>query len=278
MWSNEENRGFQDEETTGLKRTPQELASDLEGFLECLASYLPFDYVPEKLLQESTNMSSVWTIIYDIYDVQINTSHYLDYATMSRNPQETYRNYYNRLVGFARQHLPREEMEAEGITSPAAGEKLTIGLLDAIAVHWLLSIDKRLVSIIKTEFSSDLKVKRLSQMVKVIAVNIDELLQRYSQQDTVNSISCYSAQPSQVSNLATHDNRASVDMIMKRLDKLEHGQREKNNRNFKSNFNKKKAQNRPYCGHCSLINKQLGANMDVRHSPNECSKKSCQCV
>ena len=33
------------------------------------------------------------------------------------------------------------------------------------------------------------------------------------------------------------------------------------------------AQNRPYCGHCSLINKQLGANMDVRHSPNECSKK-----
>ena len=87
MWSNEENRGFQDKETTGLKRTPQELASDLEGFLECLASYLPFDYVPEKLLQESTNMSSVWTIIYDIYDVQINTSHYLDYATMSRNPQ-----------------------------------------------------------------------------------------------------------------------------------------------------------------------------------------------
>ena len=117
------------------------------------------------------------------------------------------------MVGFARQHLPREEMEAEGITSPAAGEKLTIGLLDAIAVHWLLSIDKRLVSIIKTEFSSDLKVKRLSQMVKVIAVHIDELLQRYSQQDTVNSISCYSAQPSQVSNLATHDNRPKSSIL-----------------------------------------------------------------
>ena len=84
-----------------------------------------------------------------------------------------------------RQHLPWEEMEAEGIKSPATGEALTIGLLDAIAVHWLVSIDKRLVNIIKTEFASQLKSKRLSQMIKIIAVNIDDLLQRYSQQDTV---------------------------------------------------------------------------------------------
>ena len=239
VWSQELNRGFSVNETTGLKRTPEELASDLEGFLECLASYLPFDYVPDKLLQESTNMSSVWSIIYDIYDVEINTSHYLDYATMSRNPQETYRNYFNRLVGFVRQHLPREEMEAEGIKSPATGEALTIGLLDAIAVHWLVSIDKRLVNIIKTEFASQLKSKRLSQMIKIIAVNIDDLLQRYSQQDTVSSINCPSVQASQVSVLATHDDRSSVDMIIKRLDKLEHSQRGRTNRNFRPNFNKK---------------------------------------
>ena len=197
-WNNEINRGFTTNEQTGLKRTPAQLASDLEGFLECLGSYLPFDYVPEKLLQETSNMTTVWSIIYEIYDVELTTSHYLDYATMSRNPQETYRNYYNRLVGFVRQHLPQNRIEAEGIQSPQTGETLTIGLLDAIAVHWLLSIDRRLVSIIKTEFASDLKVKRLSQIIRTIAVNIDELLQRYSQGDAVNTLSCSKPSPIQL--------------------------------------------------------------------------------
>ena len=274
-WNNERNRGFTVQETSGLKRTPSQLAADLEGFLECLASFLPFDYVPDKLLQESTSMTSVWTIIYDIYDVEINTTHYLDYATMTRNPQETYRNFYNRLVGFVRQHLPHNSVEAEGVKSPSTGETLTIGLLDAIAVHWLLSIDKRLVSIIKTEFASDLKVKRLSQMIKTIAVNIDDLLLRYSQPDAISSVT---TTPNQLSNsiasLTTSDNHSPVDMILKRLDKLEQGQRNRNrNNNFKPRQGNKKSKNRNFCGHCSIINKQLGANLDVYHDPGFCSKK-----
>ena len=60
-WNNEINRGFTTNEQTGLKRTPAQLASDLEGFLECLGSYLPFGYVPEKLLQETSNMTTVVT-------------------------------------------------------------------------------------------------------------------------------------------------------------------------------------------------------------------------
>ena len=48
-----------------------------------------------------------------------------------------------------------------------------IRLLDAIAVHWLNSIDKRLISIIKTEFATQ-KTKRLCQMIKPIAKCVDE--------------------------------------------------------------------------------------------------------
>ena len=161
-WGADTERGFQ-AETTGLKRTPEILAADLEGFLQCLASYLPFDYVADKLVSETTNLQSAFDIIYEIYDVEINTTHFLDYASMVRNPQETYRGYYNRLVGFVRQHLPREQFTAEGVQSPARGETLFIGLLDAITIHWLISIDKRLVNIIKTEFSADLKTKRICQ-------------------------------------------------------------------------------------------------------------------
>ena len=76
--SSENNRGFTEDESSGLKRTPQVLAQDLEGFLQCLGDYLLFDYVPDKLIAESTDLKSVWNIIYEIYDVEINTTHFLD--------------------------------------------------------------------------------------------------------------------------------------------------------------------------------------------------------
>ena len=107
---------------------------------------------------------------------------------MMKTPQETYRNYYNRLVGFVRQHLPKAEIKAEGAVSPPTGEVMTIALLDSIAVHWMLNIDKRLVSIVKTEFATELKSKRLCQMIKTIASNIDELLARHNnQQDLIGN-------------------------------------------------------------------------------------------
>ena len=187
-WNTEENRGFLQSETSGLKRTPAVLAQDLEGFLQCLGGYLPFDYVPEKLLAESTDLKSVWDIIYEIYDVEINTTHFLDYASMTREPNETYRGFFNRIVGFVRQHLPSQKFEAEGVKCHSTGESLTIGLLDAITIHWLNSIDRRLVKIIKTEFSTELKSRRICQMVKNIAPNIDELLKRYNQ-DSSNEVS-----------------------------------------------------------------------------------------
>ena len=133
-WTSGVNRGFNVSEPTGLKRTPEVLAADLDSLLECLGGFLPFDYVSEKLKSESTNVKSAFEIIYELYDAEIDTTHYLDYASMS-------------------------------MTSPNTGEKLTIGLLDSIAVHWLLAIDKRLIGIVKTEFAADLKTKRLCQML-----------------------------------------------------------------------------------------------------------------
>ena len=101
---------------------------------------MPFDYVSEKLVSESRDMNSVWSIIYEIYDAELNTNNFLDYAFMTRETGETYRNYFNRLVGFTRQHLPQRQITVEGVTVPAAGETLTVALLDSIAVHWLLNI------------------------------------------------------------------------------------------------------------------------------------------
>ena len=125
--------------------------------MECLGGFSPLDYVSEKIKLESTNVKTAFEISYEIYDAEIDTTNYLDYASMTCLPNDTYRNFYKRLVGFVRQHLPDKRIVAEGVTSPDTGESLTIGLLDLIAIHWMLFIDKRLISTVKTEFTEDLK-------------------------------------------------------------------------------------------------------------------------
>ena len=64
--------------------------------------------------------------------------------------------------------------------------------LNSITIHWLLNIDSRLVSIIRTEFATELKTKRICEMVKPIAQNIDDLLLRYENKEQINLVSAKS--------------------------------------------------------------------------------------
>ena len=81
-WDTSVNHGFVAPETTGLKRSAAVLAEDLDGLFDSIASYLPFDYIADKLKTETTCMTDVWNIIYEVYDAEVSTTHYLDYATM----------------------------------------------------------------------------------------------------------------------------------------------------------------------------------------------------
>ena len=75
-WDTSASRGFINPETTGLKRDPQTLAADLDGFLDCIGSYTPFDYLGDKLKKESTNIETVCELLYEVYDVEINTTNF----------------------------------------------------------------------------------------------------------------------------------------------------------------------------------------------------------
>ena len=262
-WNNSPSRGFT-AETTGLRRDIPTLVSDLEGFLDCIASFLPFDYISEKLKQESSNISSVWEIVYEVYDAELTTTNFLDYGTMTRQDNETYRSYYTRLVGFVRQRLPQQAITSEGVSCPDAGEQLSIGLLDAIAIHWLISINPKLLGIIKTEFATDLKTKRLCQMVKPISRSIDDLLKRYDTKDQVAMVT--SKTP------AANDD---VTALIRRIDQLEVNQAKfQPRRRWPPNNNNNRKQSADRCSHYKFLNKQLGANLRVDHASVNCGKKN----
>ena len=271
-WDSTPSRGFTDPERTGLKRDVATLAADLDGFLDCIGSYLPFDYIGEKLKAESKGISSVWQIIYEVYDVELSTTNFLDYASMAKTPEETYRGYYNRLVGFVRQHLPQQVYEADGVSSPPTGESMSISLLDAITIHWMLSIDRRLLDIVKVEFATDLKSKRICQMVKPIAKSIDDLLARYEQRDTVSTIKTFNNDAGAPGDSAmSKSDSISLHALIQRVDRLETFSKTRGKKKTPRQFQNKQANK---CAHCTFLNAQLGASLRTDHASSACGKKS----
>ena len=127
-WDNSPTRGFS-AENSGLNRDIPTLVADLEGFLNCVASFLPFDYIGEKLKLETNNINQVWDVLYEVYDAELTTTNFLDYGTMTRQEDETYRGFYNRLVGFVRQHLPRRAESADGLHVLTQANSCQLGYL-----------------------------------------------------------------------------------------------------------------------------------------------------
>ena len=277
-------------EEAGLKRSPAQKQSDLETFFGIIGSYMPYDYVSRKLYKEATNIAKVREILYEIYDVEINTTSFLDYAEMKKDPTESYRNFWNRLVGFMEQHLPAKRVEVDGAQCGDAGEKLTVSLLDAISVHWLMAIDKRLIGIIKTEYASQLKEKRLCELVKVIARNIDELLQRYeTKSDSINSVASKktTAGPSVLKQIISElgacsldggdegtedgdDQEEAVDVIYRLAGQFRGRGR---GRRFNNSRQRGRQNKQRGCNYCEMFNKRLGANLDTNHSPEGCKNQ-----
>ena len=283
------NHGFE-AEAGGLKRSAAAKKDDLAGFYSLIGSYMPFDYVSQKLMNEATNIDKVKEIVFEIYDVELNAASFLDFAQMSKGPTETYRNYWNRLVGFMEQHLPKGAVTAEGVRCEADGEKLSISLLDSITIHWLLSIDRRLIGIVKTEFATELKTKRLCQLVKTIATNVDDLLKRYdTAKDSVNSVTATgpsAVRPGSVHSIAHteadggHGNAAddegdkleeAVDMIYRLAGSFREGRgRQFTSRGQFRGRSGRQQNTRRGCRHCDMFNKKIGANLDIKHRSDTC--------
>ena len=141
---------------------------------------------------------------------------------------------------------------------------MTVALLDVVTIHWLLCIDPRLIGIVKTEFASELKTSRLSQMVKTIAKSIDELLLRYGSKDQINFVEA----PPTKTKTSAHDavpDRNIVDLV-NRIDRLETNFKRQNKK--QSNWSKKK---RELCSHCLFLNKELGSTLKTDHPSHLCT-------
>ena len=109
-------------ESTGLKRSAPEVMEDLVDLLSTLASFLPHSYLTDKLLKTTKSWKDVWHVIYEHYGVLITSETLLDFEKFHKHTEETHRQFYERLVQHAKQHLAPANIKVEEISTRANAE------------------------------------------------------------------------------------------------------------------------------------------------------------
>ena len=167
-------------ETTGLKREPAVLKQDLVAFLETISGYLPHAYITENLVSGTMGILDVWSTIEDLYGAEISANSFLEINNFRRETEETYKQFFERLVDHCRQHLVKDDVKIEGRAT--VGDKLTVLGLNLVAITWMNKIHPKLINIVKVEYAVRLKGKeQIASLVPEIARCIDELLARHDQ-------------------------------------------------------------------------------------------------
>ena len=188
-WNYHEANFGQVDETEGEKRKAADLKEDLTDLLNTLAGYLPHSYLTDKILKSTKTWEEVWVVIYDHYNVQVTSESLLDFEGLHKQPEETHRQFYERLLQHTAQHLAPANVKVETLTNTVA-DKMSISLMNMVALQWMRKTEKNLISIVRTEYSTELRDNvQLADLVPRIAPNIDSLLRRYESGSSSNKIS-----------------------------------------------------------------------------------------
>ena len=176
---NAANYGFTAEAGAG-GRTAEQLKEDCVDFLHVVASHLPHGYLTEKLTKTATSLQNAFDIIAEHYNVNPTQETFLDFESLSLETGESYRQFFERLVGHARQHFPPAGSAVDNIQVPGVGDSMTVSHLNMIALWWMKKIHVDLISVVRTEYAVELRNNTpLASLIPRISANVDSLLQRY---------------------------------------------------------------------------------------------------
>ena len=262
--------GLQDDNEGSNPRKKDELCEDLKDLLSTFAGYLPHSYLTEKILQ-SCSWAEVWQIVRDHYNVQVSSETMLDFEALQKTSEETYRQYFERLLQHTRQHLAPAEAKVENFKIEAK-DKMTISLMNLVALQWLRKINPLLIDIVKIEYSTELRDNvQLADLVARIAPNIDSLLRRYEHGTTVNRVNTDYDDPdiheAMVSKTFTRRNRNFVNNKSRGASN--------SNRGFTTKREVAMTNNRDmFCPACFYLSQQLNTPIHFKHAVGDCPRKA----
>ena len=247
---NARNYGFT-AETDGQQRTAAALMDDCKDFLFTLATFLPHGYLTEKIVNTSTSFESAFDILEEHFGLKATQESFLELESFTKASGESYRQFYERLLAHVRRHLvPTAGVQVDGATVAQGGDRLTVSHMNNVALMWLRKIHPEMISIVRTEYSLELRNNTaVSSLVPRISVNIDNLLAKYDKVGHANLV-----------HLADDDEQAAAAVRRTFLKK----QNKPLDRKAKS----------PFCPSCYSLAKKSNLKIHHEHSPAECPKKA----
>ena len=168
----------------------EDRADNLESLLDTLSSFLPGPYITHKITKTTTSIASVWNIIWDHYDVTPSQSTFLDFYEISMSSDDRPMDLYDKMIYHALNHLCPAGTDGgeQGGGKLEVADVLTLSHRNLIALNWLHRLHPGLVSVIKMDYSKDLKKGvPLSSLVKTFAENMPSLLAKAKSAPTASS-------------------------------------------------------------------------------------------
>ena len=160
--------------------SPEERKDVLIDFLSNLAGFLPHSYLISKLRDNTKCLEDCWNIIEEHYNIKVSSETLLDFESIKKDPAENYRQFYERLLQHCKLHLAPAEATVDTLTN-TSDDKMSISIMNLVALQWLRKINPQLIQIVKTEYATELRsTTQLAALVPRIAPNIDALLSRYN--------------------------------------------------------------------------------------------------
>ena len=265
------------EGSTG-KRTAPDMKEDLVDLLTTLAGYLPHSYLTDKIVSETNNWKEVWEVIYEHYGVQVTNGSFLDFESLMKQTDETHRQFYERLLQHVKQHLAPEGAKVKPMVALSAN-KMSITLMNMVALQWLRKTNKDLIDVVQIEYSTELKGDvQLADLVPRIALNVDSLLTRYMTAAT-NKVEVTNIENNTVDN-AKVNRTWSTGLLPKERDSSGRGRAQFSRGGLVRGASGRGVQVQngrnagPFCPSCYYLSQQLGTTMHFLHVPSVCPRKA----
>ena len=247
-------------------RTPDQISDDLQDFLHTLASYMPHGFITDRILLQSTSFDTAFKIIEESFGLLPTQETFCDFLTLTRLPNEPYRQFYERMQSFVVQHLmpykTKDVNLVNGVIVPPEGDKISVSLMNMVTLFWIQKIHPEFLSIVRTEYSKELRDNvPIASLVPRIALSADALLMKYDKSSAVNMVSDDHQVQGQVDDVVDAD-------IMRIKPKTQQSRKPK----FVKESYAPTVEEKKFCPGCYYLGVSTKANIHFKHPPKNCPR------
>ena len=201
-------RGFIDD-VDGAKTKKEVKVSDLTDMLSSIAQWVPH-YLSHEIIDQSTNMDSVWQCIRQYYNFQQSEVHFIQLTKLKweSGDKERPERLYRRILAHLHDNLLKSGNQLHHNKElPTKDEDISPTVERLAVLRWMELIDSRLPQLVACQYAADLQTKTLKDIQPQIVSGLEGLLEKLRLDDVHAS----RAEASQLEDLqvARYDGGAS---------------------------------------------------------------------